>query len=65
MHGTESVGGGPHTHEQSGGILTATYSTVNDWGRGFQGAIRVENDGSTRESAWTVTCEADFEITRI
>lgn len=40
---------------ESGAACTATYTTQPPWPGGFQGAVNVENTGSTPLSGWTVT----------
>nr|WP_313900972.1 endo-1,4-beta-xylanase [Dactylosporangium aurantiacum] len=39
----------------SGTGCTATYSTVNSWGGGYQGEVTVTNNGSSALGGWTVS----------
>ncbi|MBX9789207.1 MAG: cellulase family glycosylhydrolase [Pirellulales bacterium] len=45
--------------------LAATYSTVNDWGSGVQGAIAVKNDQPAAMSGWRVEFDYDRTINNI
>jgi cellulase/cellobiase CelA1 len=46
----------PPTSAPAGsGGCSATYTKTGEWSGGFQGDVKVTNDGSTATTAWTVT----------
>lgn len=45
--------------------VTATFTDVNDWGDGFQGAIRISNDRATPILNWRLEFDFSHQITQI
>jgi len=43
------------TAADSGGALTASYQTVNDWGTGYTGQYTITNNGTSATSGWTLS----------
>lgn len=53
--------GGSDTHAQA----SVTFEVVNDWGSGFEGSIRILNDGSEPIRNWVLEFDFTHELTQV